>query len=56
MADGNFTDIPVESIYYGIFSLRGILLLVFIADLNKMETRDTDIGNVYLEVKTLEKF
>ena len=55
VADGNFTDIPVESIYYGIFSLCGILLLVFIADLDKMETWDTDIGNIYLEAKTLEK-
>ena len=55
VADGHLTDIPVESIYFGDIYLRGIRILAFLADLNKIETRATDIGNAYLEAKTFEK-
>ena len=42
-ADGHLTNTPVESVYYGVVSLHVIHLLVFIVDINKMETWDTDI-------------
>jgi hypothetical protein len=55
VADGHLTDIPVESVYSGVVSLRGIRLVIFLAELNGMETWATDIGNAYLEAKTSEK-
>ncbi len=36
-------------------SLRGICLLVFLTDLNGIDTWATDIGNAYLEATTKEK-
>ena len=44
-ADLHITDIPVVSVYYGVVLLCGIWLLEFIADINKMETWATGIGN-----------
>ena len=55
VTDGNLTDLPVESIYSSIVLLCGIYLLLFLAELNELETWSTDIGNAYLETKTLEK-
>ena len=55
MADGNLNAIPVESVNYGGFPLCGIQLLLFIDDINKVETWDKYIGNVYLDAKTLKK-
>ena len=55
VADGHLTDTPVESVYSGVVSLRGIRLMIFLAELNGMETWATDIGNAYLEAKTKEK-
>ena len=55
VADGHLTDIPVEIFYSGVFSLRGIRLLVFLVDINKIEAWATYIGNSYLESNTLEK-
>ena len=55
VADGHLTDIALESVYSGVVSLRGLRLLIFIAELNKLETWATDIGNAYLEAYTDEK-
>ena len=55
VADGHLTDAPLESVYSGVVSLRGFRLVVFLAELNKIETWSTDIGNAYLEAKTKEK-
>ena len=55
VADGHLTDIPLSSVYFGVVSLRGLRLLVFLAELNQLETWATDIGNAYLEARTLEK-
>ena len=55
VADGHLTTIPIDSVYSGVVSLRGLRLLVFIAELNGLETWATDIGNAYLEAETLEK-
>ena len=53
---GHLTYIPVESVYYGWVFLHVIQLLVFLVDINKMETWVTYIGNSHLEAKTLNKF
>lgn len=55
VAGGHLTDVPVESVYSGVVSLRGIRLLIFLAELNGLETWATDIGNAYLEARTKEK-
>lgn len=55
VADGHLTDIPTESVYSGVVSLRGIRLLTFISELNGLDLWATDIGNAYLEAHTKEK-
>jgi len=55
VADGHLTDVPVDSVYSGVVSLRGIRLLLFLAELNDLECYGTDIGNAYLEAETKEK-
>ena len=55
VADGHLTDVPVESVYSGVVSLRGIRLLMFIAELNGQQTWSTDITLAYLEAKTSER-
>jgi hypothetical protein len=44
-----------ESVYSGVVSLRGIRLIVFLAELNKFQLWGADIGNAYLEATTKEK-
>ena len=55
VAGGHLTETPVESIYSGVVSLRGIRIVTFIAELNNLEVWQTDIGNAYLEAYTDEK-
>jgi hypothetical protein len=55
VADGHLTEVPTESVYSGVVSLRGLRLVVFLAELNGLELWATDIGNAYLESKTKEK-
>ncbi len=55
VADGHLTEVPLESVYSGIVSLRGLCLVVFLAELNDLEIWATDIGNAYLEAETQEK-
>ena len=55
VADGHLTDVPTDSVYSGVVSLRGLRLVTFIAELNKLQLWSTDIGNAYLEAKTSEK-
>ena len=55
VADGHLTAVPIDSVYSGVVSLRGLRLLVFLGELNKLDTWATDIGNAYLEAETLEK-
>jgi hypothetical protein len=54
VADGHLTDVPVDSVYSGVVSLRGLRMLIFLAELNGLNTWATDIGNAYLEAKTSE--
>ena len=55
VADGHLTDIPVDSVYSGVVSLRGFRLLVFLGELNNLEIWGTDISSAYLEAYTKEK-
>ena len=55
MADGHLTNIPIESVYSGVVSLRGFRLSLFLGELNGLEVWSTDIGNAYLEATTSEK-
>jgi hypothetical protein len=55
VADGHLTDIPFDSVYSGVVSLRGIRLIAFLAEHNKLKLWSTDIGNAYLEAHTKEK-
>ena len=55
VAGGHRTDTPVESTYSAVVSLLGVRMVTFLAELNKMELWNTDIGNAYLESYTLER-
>ena len=55
VADGHLTDIPLESVYSGVVSLRGLRLIVFLAELNGLELWATDVGSAYLEAETQER-
>ena len=55
VAGGHLTDEPVDSVYSGVVSLRGIRLMIFLAELNNIDLWTTDIGNAYLEALTKEK-
>jgi hypothetical protein len=55
VADGHLTDAPLESVYSGVVSLRGLRFLVILSELNGLVTWATDIGNAYLEELTSEK-
>ena len=52
---GNMTPVPVHSVYSSVASLRGVRIIIFIAELNKLKLWGTDIGNAYLESYTDEK-
>jgi len=54
VADGHLTAVPIDSVYSGVVSLRGLRTLVFLSELNGLETWSTDIGNAYLEAETKE--
>jgi hypothetical protein len=55
VADGHLTDIPLESVYSGVVSLRGFRIELFLDELNQLELWASDIGNAYLEAFTSEK-
>lgn len=47
VAGGHLTDPNTESVYSGVVSLRGIRLIVFLAELNGLELWGADVGNAY---------
>ena len=49
VADGHLTDILLSSVYSEAVSLRGIKLVLFLAELNGLGHWGTDTGNAYLE-------
>lgn len=55
MAGGHLTDPPLESVYSGVVSLRGLRMVIFLSELNKLSVFQTDIGNAFLEARTTEK-
>ena len=55
VADGHLTEVPLESVYSGVVSIRSLRMMAFLAELNKLELYATDIGNAYLEARTKEK-
>jgi hypothetical protein len=55
VAGGHLTDSNTESMYSGVVSLRGIRLVIFLAELNQLEIWGADVGNAYLEALTKEK-
>ena len=54
VADVHLTDVPLSSVYSSVVSLRGIRLVLFLAELNSLESWGTDIGNAYLEAFSKE--
>ena len=55
VADGHLTDVPINSVYSGVVSLRGLGLIIFLAQLNDLELWSTNIGNADLEATTNER-
>jgi hypothetical protein len=55
VADGHLTDVPLESVYAEVVSIRGLRICILISELNDMTAYSTDIGNAYLTSKTQEK-
>ena len=55
VADGHLTEIPLDSVYSGVVSLRGLRIVIFLSELNGLAIWATDIGNAYLEAITKEK-
>jgi hypothetical protein len=51
VADGHLADIPLESVYSGVVSLRGFRIVLFLAELNHLKILATDIGNAYTSEK-----
>ena len=54
VADGHKTDTPLDSVYSGVVSLRGLRQCIFLGELNDQDIWATDIGNAYLEAITKE--
>ena len=55
VAGGHLTDTPMESVYSGVVSQRGLRIFLLIAELNQLEVWATDITSAYLEAYTNEK-
>ncbi|MGL5917965.1 MAG: reverse transcriptase domain-containing protein, partial [Cetobacterium sp.] len=55
VAGGHLTETPLDSVYSSVASIRGIRMVMFLAELNDLQTWNTDIGNAYLESYTQEK-
>jgi hypothetical protein len=55
VADSHLTDIPLESVYSGVISLRGLQIITFLSELNGYDLWATDISNAYLEAFTMEQ-
>ena len=49
------TDLPEESAYSSVVSLRSLRMCIFIAELNGLKIHSTDVSSAYLEAKTNEK-
>jgi hypothetical protein len=54
IAGGHLTDVANASVYSGVVSLRGLRMVAFLSELNRLNLWATNIGNAYLEAKTAE--
>ena len=54
VAGGHLTPVTDESVYSGVVTLRGLRLVVFLAELNKLQIWGADVGSAYLEATTKE--
>ena len=52
---GHLTKVPLESVYSGVVSLRGLQIVIFLEKFNKLKLKVTHIVNAYLEDETKEK-
>jgi hypothetical protein len=55
VAGGHLTDTPIDSVYSSVVPLRGVRMVIFVAELNALQSWCTDVGNAYLESLTQEK-
>jgi Reverse transcriptase (RNA-dependent DNA polymerase) len=54
VAGGHLTPIPIDSIYSGVVSLRGLRIVIFLAEHNKLVLWGADVTCAYLEAGTKE--
>ena len=55
VTDEHLTVVPLDSVYSGLMSLRGLHTMIFLARLNHLDTYATCIGYVYIESQTSEQ-
>ena len=55
VADGHLTDVPLSSVCSEVVSLRGMRMVLFIAELNRLDLWGSDIGNACLDAFTKGK-
>jgi hypothetical protein len=55
VALGNLTEVPKDSSYSGVVSLRSLRMCILIAELNDLKVQAADISSAYLEAYTKEK-
>ena len=55
VAGGQPTVVPLQSAYSGVVTLRGLRIMLFIAELNYLKILTIDYGNLYLEARTRDK-
>jgi Reverse transcriptase (RNA-dependent DNA polymerase) len=55
VAGGHLTPVPTDSVYSGVISLCALRLVIFLAELNKLQLWGADVSSAYLEADTKEK-
>jgi hypothetical protein len=55
VADNHLTKSPVDAVYSGVVSLWSLRIVIFIAELNRLELWGADVGNAYFEATTRKK-
>ena len=55
VASSNITEPNLDTYYYSIISLRYMCTVVFLSELDNIETHPGEISNAYLTERTIEK-
>ena len=55
VSDGNLTSVPLSSVCSRMSSLRGIRLVMYVAELNLLKSWGVCTGNIHLEVFTKDR-